>query len=320
MSGDKPPNIFPINYNDRSEVNKIVQSDKNAKFKTKTAAEILCHAIKHPEVCSQKTLMRLKGGQGYVYNFKDDKKSVDWKSDGYRFGSFQSGPRESNAKVNDERMGVFTHISYVALPPPEDSTSKKAIKSDSFKRVAFWLSKEPSYVLVQYVGDHLAGREFSHGNSTKPSTVHVTSNKSMRDEIKERTMNGEKSGNVYKHMTRLGVSEESTVLEVMVNCPKSHKQIRNLKEIAVAKSKHSQDEWYNAFVLVSQIKDGEFVKSFNIFPNLEITLADPQMIKEYSFLVKILHEGKVDIENVEPIAGTYDDTFNFGPFTSKYYF
>ena len=28
-------------------------------------------------------MMMLKGGQGYVYNFKDDAKSVEWKSDGY---------------------------------------------------------------------------------------------------------------------------------------------------------------------------------------------------------------------------------------------
>ena len=170
----------------------------------------------------------------------------------------------------------------------------------------------------------------------------------MRDEIKDRVLNGEKSGNVYKHMNRLGFTEERTVLEVQVSVPKSHKQVQNLRQIAVAKQKFSQDEWYNAFVLASQLKDGALVRSLNIFPNLEVTLADPRMIKEYSFLVKVInifirpllckggsgnqnvskyfflhfikviHEGKVNVEQIEPISGTYDDTFNFGPFLSKY--
>ena len=88
-------------------------------------------------------------------------------------------------------------------------------------------------------------------------------------------------------MTRLRVTENSSVLEVMVNAPKSHKQIQNLKQTSVAKSKFSQDEWYNAFVLASQLKDGALVRSLNIYRNLEVTLADPRMIQEYSFLVKV---------------------------------
>ena len=260
------------------------------KYKTKEAAEILLDAKQNPQYYSfEKTLMKLKGGEGYLYKYEDEKRAKDWKSDGARFNSYQVGPRQSHAKVGNDKIGVYTHHSYIALSPEEGSISKKGIKSDKFKRVAFWLSEDPSIIFVQYIGDHLIAKDFSHGNSRDSSTIHITSNKSMRDEIKDRVLNGEKSGNVYKHMNRLGVTEERTVLEVQVSVPKSHKQVQNLRQIAVAKQKFSQDEWYNAFVLASQLKDGALVRSLNIFPNLEVTLADPRMIKEYSFLVKVIN-------------------------------
>lgn len=267
---------------------KIYKHDVNLKYKTKEAAVILLDVINHPEKCSfEKTVMKLKGGEAYIYKYEDDKKASDWKSDGSRFNSYQVGPRESHAKIEEEKVGVYTHYSYIALSPEAGSSSKKALKSDKFKRIGFWLTKYPKYILVQYLGDHLVGKDFSHGNNRDESTVHMTSNKSMRDEIKDRVEGGEKCGNIYKHMTRLRVTENSSVLEVMVNAPKSHKQIQNLKQTSVAKSKFSQDEWYNAFVLASQLKDGALVRSLNIYPNLEVTLADPRMIQEYSFLVKV---------------------------------
>ena len=41
------------------------------------------------------------------------------------------------------------------------------------------------------------------------STKYVTTNKSTREAIKKLGRDGEKPGNVYKHVTRLGVGETS---------------------------------------------------------------------------------------------------------------
>ena len=82
----------------------IEKSDKNVPYKSSEAAEILLEAIANPNKSSSTTFPKLKGGESYVYHYTDDKKANDWRSDVYRFGSFQTGPRESGTKVKGEKM------------------------------------------------------------------------------------------------------------------------------------------------------------------------------------------------------------------------
>ena len=66
-------------------------------------------------------------------------------------------------------------------------------------------------------------------------------------------------------------------------------QVKNLKQIAADKIKFSQDQWFNAYRLAGELKHGSKV-SILFYPNLEISLIDPAMAKELSFLLKVLQE------------------------------
>ena len=176
---------------------------------------------------------------------------------------------------------------YLALPPPSGSDSKQAVKSLGFKRLAWWTLQDPGFVLVQYVGDAKLYQEFSHGNKADKNTKYVTTNKSTREAIKKMGRDGEKPGNMYKHLTRLGVGEESTVAEVMVKLPRNHRQVVNLKKTVLDKDRRSHDALYNAYCVAGELKDGMFVKSYNIYPRLQMTLLDDRLGEELSFLLKV---------------------------------
>ena len=115
----------------------------------------------------------------------------------------------------------------------------------------------------------------------------MTTNKSTRDAIKKMGRDGEKPGNVYKHMTRLGVGEDTSVAEIMVKLPRNHRQVVNLKKTALDKDRKSHDSLYNAYCVAGELKDGHFVQSYNIYPRLEMTLLDDRLGDELTFLLKV---------------------------------
>jgi hypothetical protein len=44
---------------------------------------------------------------------------------------------------------------------------------------------------------------------------------------------------------------------------------------------------YNAYCVAGELKDGTFVKSYNIYPRLEMTLLDDRLGDELTFLLKV---------------------------------
>ena len=106
------------------------------------------------------------------------------------------------------------------------------------------------------------------------STKYVTTNKSTREAIKKLGRDGEKPGNVYKHMTRLGVGEDTSVAEIMVKLPRNHREVVNLKKTTLDKDRRSHD---NAYCVAGELKDGTFVKSYNIYSRLEMALMDDRL-------------------------------------------
>ena len=109
------------------------------------------------------------------------------------------------------------------------------------------------------------------------STKYVTTNKSTREAIKKLGRDGEKPGNVYKHMTRLGVSEDTSASEIRVKFPRNHRQVVNLKKTTLDKDRRRHDSLYNAYCVAGELKDGTFVKSYNILPRLEMALMDDRL-------------------------------------------
>jgi hypothetical protein len=209
----------------------------------------------------------------------------------YRFNTYQTFKTKTfqpKTASGDSTLVEFKEITaYLAVPPPPDSKSNQALKTLGFKRFGFWLTESPNYVLVQYVGDSKLYKEFSHGNKSDKSSKYVTTNKSTRDAIKQMGRDGEKPGNVYKHMTRLGVGEDTSVAEIMVKLPRNHRQVVNLKKTALDKDKRSHDALYNAYCVAGELKDGTFVKSYNIYPRLQMTLLDDRLGDELGFLLKV---------------------------------
>ena len=76
------------------------------------------------------------------------------------------------------------------------------------------------------------------------STKYVTTNKSTREAIKKLDRDGEKPSNVYKHMTKLGVGEDTSVAEIMVKLPRNHREVVNLKKTKLDKDRRSHDSFY----------------------------------------------------------------------------
>ena len=83
---------------------------------------------------------------------------------------------------------------------------------------------------------------FSHSKTFPQS--YVTTNKSTREATKKLGRDGEKPGNVYKHMTRLGVGEDTSVAEIMVKLPRNHREVVNLKKTTLDKDRRSHDSLY----------------------------------------------------------------------------
>ena len=209
----------------------------------------------------------------------------------YRFNTFQTFRTkifQQKSASGDPLSIEFKEITaYLALPPPADSSSKQAVKTLGFKRFGFWMTEYPNCVLVQYIGDSKLYKEFSHGNKSDKTAMCVTTNKSTREAIKRMGRDGEKPGNVYKHLTRLGVGENTSVAEIMVKLPRNHRQVVNLKKTALDKDRRSHDSLYNAYCVAGELKDGTFVKSYNIYPRLEMTLLDDRLGDELAFLLKV---------------------------------
>ena len=78
-------------------------------------------------------------------------------------------------------------------------------------------------------------------------------------------------------MTRLGVGEDTSVAEIMVKFPRNHREVFNLKKTTLDKYRSSHDSLYNAYCVAGELKDGTFLKIYNIHPRLEMALMDDRL-------------------------------------------
>ena len=93
-------------------------------------------------------------------------------------------------------------------------------------------------------------------------------------------------------MTVDNISKNENIQNILVNAPRNNKQCSNLKFLAKNKSLLTQDQWWNALCQAYEYQDGDFVKSFNIFPNLESTVVHPGLQNDLNFIFKYLYEVK----------------------------
>ena len=78
----------------------------------------------------------------------------------------------------------------------------------------------------------------------------------------------------------------------------------------------TQDQWWNALCQSYEFQDGSFVKSFNIYPNLESTVVHAGLQDDLNFIFKYLYDvkGSDHLVNTSSFSMFYDDTFEIGPF------
>ena len=183
--------------------------------------------------------------------------------------------------------------------------------------MAYWIEESHEYVFIHYVGNDTVAVDFVHGNNRdKKSRPHVMTNRSVRDKIREQGYHNEMPSNIYKNMTVDNISNNENIQNILVNAPRNNKQCSNLKFLAKNKSLLTQDQWWNALCQAYEYQDGDFVKSFNIFPNLESTVVHPGLQNDLNFIFKYLYE----VKNSEhpPTKSSfsmfYDDTYEIGPF------
>ena len=186
------------------------------------------------------------------------------------------------------------HISYIALCSDNPETGKtKTVRSSDFKRMAYWMEEYPEFVFVHYIGNDAIAKDFVHGNTRdKKARVHAMTNKSTRDEIREKGFNNEKPANIYKNMTVDNISKDEAIQNILVQAPRNSKQCANLKFLAKNKSILSQDQWWNALCQSYEYQDGTFVKSINIYTNLESTVVHPGLQDDLNFIMKVLYDVK----------------------------
>jgi hypothetical protein len=133
---------------------------------------------------------------------------------------------------------MMKHISYIAVGYEDPETGKtKTVRSGVFKRMAYWMEDHPEFVFVHYVGNDTIAKDFVHGNTRdKASRPHAMTNKSTRNQIKEKGFNNEQPSNIYKNMTVDNINKDEALQNILVNAPRNSKQCSNLKFLAKNKS------------------------------------------------------------------------------------
>jgi len=152
-------------------------------------------------------------------------------------------------------------------------------------------------VLVEYIGDETAAKQFPHGNAKdRRNTPFIRTQPHVLHDI--RTSHGSVS-TVYRDMQ---LSAATTNQHMATAAPRNKIQIRNIRSTDRNRSRPSRDAIYN---LMEFAYDSEFVHEIHVYPDLWVVMYHQDIINMFRSTLK--PDSPLQLLS-------YDTTFNLGDF------
>lgn len=167
--------------------------------------------------------------------------------------------------------------------------------------------RKGSIVLIRYLGDESHFKARPHGNS-KSGKNFVTSMRGVKERLKEAVKSKLKPTAIYHKDIRdmkKNLDEDYANLEP-VSMVRDTKQVKNFRTMENIARRLDLDE-VAAICLMASVELGEFVKQIQVFPSLQVLLADTSVLE---FAKLILKESWYN--DSLPQLLNYDTTFNLG--------
>ena len=149
-----------------------------------------------------------------------------------------------------------------------------------FTKLGFTLpedSDRPKYI-IQYLGDETVHKDYPHGNSKKQTKIFIPTKRSVLDELKEKLTHDIPS-KVYKAAIQ---DPRPNTEDQITTRPRNEKQVSNLRQKELEKSRISNDAIVNVHELAYEYDD--FIWSVTTHPDLLITCGHAELLREMEFV------------------------------------
>ena len=187
--------------------------------------------------------------------------------------------------------------SYFQIDTPDNGASHE------FMKHAYQLlspaTDKGNAVLIHYLGNEAAARDFPHGNNSQSKRAHVRTCPSVIEKLKKSCTHGT-AATVYRNL----IADVPPSTHIAVLQPKDTRQVKNIKSQQQKTFKLTHDSLYNLHEIAADVPD--FVHAIITHPDLICVCGSKELLEEFDRVLLL--------ESPVPQLLSYDTTFQLGDF------
>ncbi|XP_078495172.1 uncharacterized protein LOC144749981 [Ciona intestinalis] len=238
-----------------------------------------------------------KGGEGYLFKATDRKYKSEYTCDQYRFIS---------TGCNNKDKEIYKRYYSIKDPAGKGKQTINSFQRHVYSlRISEFSHTEIPLYLIHYIGDETIHKDSTHGNAKTNTGLFFSTSKRAMDNIAKK-VKIEPAKKAYAEY-QIEMSKIADQTRLPTDRPRNRKQCANVKYIQNRDALLTNDEIFSTYELMTQT--GSFIRKFLIGPDLVVHIAEPEMIKLTSDIIKVSAQHK-DLKQVI----SYDTTFCMGDF------